>query len=253
MRRGVSRLLHVDDPSRLEAYSRLLSDDHDAPFASLSDLDRRYARMLSAQIGDQVFTKDDSPEDGWRLLRSHPQVCADAAELLRVLREQVDHLHPALTEHPDVPLVVHARYTRIEMLAAFGDGESAKVAAWQTGVRFLKDARADLFAFTLDKSTGGFSPTTRYKDYAISRELVHWESQGITREASETGLRYQRHADLETSILLFARLRSDDRAFWFLGPATYVDHVGEKPMAITWRLKHPLPGDLYGQFAAAVA
>ena len=55
------------------------------------------------------------------------------------------------------------------------------------------------------------------------------------------------------SILLFARERADDRAFWFLGPATYRGHVGEKPMAITWELDVPLPGDLYAAFAAAVA
>jgi hypothetical protein len=53
--------------------------------------------------------------------------------------------------------------------------------------------------------------------------------------------------------MLFARLRSDDRAFWFLGPASYVSHESELPMAITWRLQHLLPGDLFGQFAAAVA
>ena len=53
--------------------------------------------------------------------------------------------------------------------------------------------------------------------------------------------------------MLFGRLRPDDRAFWFLGPATYVRHQGERPMAITWRLQFPLPGDLFAQFAAAVA
>ena len=53
--------------------------------------------------------------------------------------------------------------------------------------------------------------------------------------------------------MLFTRLRADDRAFWFLGPATYRNHVGEKPMAITWELQTPLPGDLYQSFAAAVA
>jgi hypothetical protein len=54
--------------------------------------------------------------------------------------------------------------------------------------------------------------------------------------------------------MLFARLRSDDRAFWFLGPASYVNHESNLPMAmaVTWR-QHPLPGDLVAQFAAAVA
>jgi hypothetical protein len=34
---------------------------------------------------------------------------------------------------------------------------------------------------------------------------------------------------------------------------TYVRHEGERPMAITWRLEHPLPGNLFASFAAAVA
>lgn len=53
--------------------------------------------------------------------------------------------------------------------------------------------------------------------------------------------------------MLFCRLNNTDRSFWFLGPASYRGHVGEKPMAITWELATPLPGDLYQLFAAAVA
>jgi hypothetical protein len=112
---------------------------------------------------------------------------------------------------------------------------------------------ADLFVFTLDKTDGQFSPTTRYRDYAISRELIHWESQSITRAASPTGRRYQEHVARGSRVWLFARLRSAERAFTFLGPAMYVSHVGETPMAITWRLQTPLPGDLFTAFAAAVA
>lgn len=55
-----------------------------------------------------------------------------------------------------------------------------------------------------------------------------------------------------TSVMLLARLRSDDRAFYCLGPATYVNE-SELPMAVTWRLASPLPGDLFSSFAAAVA
>jgi hypothetical protein len=124
---------------------------------------------------------------------------------------------------------------------------------WQTGVYWAKPADADLLAFTLDKTSGGFSPTTRYRDYAVSRDLIHWESQSATRADSSTGQRYQHHVNQGSSIMLFARLNTDDRAFWFLGPATYVKHEGEQPMAITWQLTHPLPADLYTTFAAAVA
>lgn len=146
-----------------------------------------------------------------------------------------------------------ARYTRIEILAAFGLGSGAKIAAWQSGVYEAKAANAELLAFTLDKSSGGFSPTTRYRDYAISRSLIHWESQSSTRTDSSTGLRYRHHERDGRTILLFSRLSADDRAFWFLGPATYRGHVGERPMAVTWELAQPLSGDLYQAFAAAVA
>jgi hypothetical protein len=170
-----------------------------------------------------------------------------------VLAGRIEHVAIPLATHPDVPLAVHARYTRIEILAAFNVGQGARVAPWQTGVYWASESRADLLAFTLDKTTGQFSPTTRYRDYAISLELIHWESQSVTRSDSETGRRYQGHATQGSNVMLFARRRSDERAFHFLGPATYIKHESELPMAITWRLQYPLPGDLFAAFAAAVA
>ncbi len=124
---------------------------------------------------------------------------------------------------------------------------------WQTGVQWEPHEHAHLLAFTLDKTSGQFSPTTRYRDYATSRSLIHWESRSVTRADSDTGRSYRNHASEGTSIMLFARQRQDERAFWFLGPATYVSHQGERPMAIKWKLQHPLPGDLFASFAAAVA
>ncbi len=253
LRKALGRLLHVDDDERIEVYRRLLESHAPPSAAALPERERRLVRMLVASVGDQVLTKQHSLQDGVDLLWSHPQVCAELSQLLVELDERVDHLHGALPMHPDVPLQIHARYSRIEILAAFGIGDRARVAPWQTGVYEAKDTGADLLAFTLDKSSGSFSPTTRYRDYAISPKLIHWESQSTTREDSDTGLRYRKHIHKGRSIMLFTRLRADDRAFWFLGPATYRSHVGEKPMAITWELQTPLPGDLYQSFAAAVA
>ena len=114
----------------------------------------------------------------------------------------------------EVPLRLHARYTRVEILAAFGIGEGAH--AWQTGVHWAEEARADLLAFTLDKRrAGSSSPTTRYKDYAINDELIHWESQSVTCANGETGLGYQQHEQRGSRVMLFARLRSDERALYF--------------------------------------
>ena len=182
-----------------------------------------------------------------------PAINVGTDRMLDVLEERIAHVAAPLSTDPRVPLQVHGRYTRLEILAGFGIGQGAKVAPWQTGVYWAKESKTDLLAFTLDKTTGHFSPTTRYRDYAISRDLIHWESQSVVRENSDTGLRYQKHRAGGSAVVLFARLRSDDRAFYLLGPATYVKHESELPMAITWRLEHPLPGDLFATFAAAVA
>ncbi|HVM55068.1 MAG TPA: DUF3427 domain-containing protein, partial [Acidimicrobiales bacterium] len=253
LRRAIGRLLHIDDHERIDHYRNHLAHPDPPRLDQLPERTRRLLRMLVAQVADRAITKDTSVQAAVDLLWTHPQVRAELAELFGVLGERVDHVHVPLATHPDAPLQVHARYTRLEILAAMGIGTGAKIAAWQAGVYEARDANAELFAFTLDKTTGGFSPTTRYRDYAVSRSLIHWESQSSTREDSPTGLRYRHHERDGRAILLFARLRADERAFWFLGPATYRGHVGERPMAITWELHHPLPGDLYAAFAAAVA
>jgi superfamily II DNA or RNA helicase/HKD family nuclease len=253
LRRACGRLLHVDDADRLETWSRYLQGELPPDPDQMSDWERRLVRMLVAQLVDQVRESDLTLKDGIELVWEHPQIRAELLQLFDVLSGQVSHVGRELEVLPDVPLRIHARYTRLEILAAAGVGTGAQVMTWQTGVQYVEHLPADLFAFTLDKTKGQFSPTTRYRDYALSRELIHWESQSVTREDSDTGMRYQQHAPLGSHVLLFTRLNVDERAFYFLGPATYVNHVGELPMAVTWQLHHPLPGDLFQQFAAAVA
>jgi hypothetical protein len=243
-------MLHIDDIERLDAYATLLGSESAPRVEGMSERERRLARMLVASIADTVLAKGVSLQQALDLVWRHPQVRAELAELFALLAGRVTHVHVPLDA---MPLQIHARYTRIEILASFGIGSGAKVAAWQTGVYWAPEALVDLLAFTLDKTSGSFSPTTRYRDYAISPTLIHWESQSTTREDGETGRRYREHASRGTSVMLFARLTTDDRAFWFLGPGRYVSHDGERPMGIKWKLEHALPGDLFARFAAAVA
>lgn len=252
IRRAIGRLLHVDGDVRLEQWPVWLHNPEGIDLQAFTLFDKRLMRMLVGSLVDQVCSKDTKLADGWGLIAQYPQVQHELIELFTILRARQSHLNQSLDTSDNVPLQVNARYTRIEMLAACGVGEGARVPAWQTGVYRVGDINVDLLAFTLDKTNGSFSPTTRYRDYAISRELIHWESQNVTRADGETGLRYQNHQNTGDSILMFARERSDNRAFWFLGPASYVGHEGERPMAITWRLTNQLPGDLYTEFAAAV-
>jgi hypothetical protein len=249
--RAIGRLLHIDDDERIDRFRQFATNPAQVDVDALDERSRRLLRMLLASM----FTDAASAtlQEAWTRLRAHPQVRAELAELLDELDARVDHIQPILSTTEHLPLHVHARYTRLEIQAAFKDGDKLRPPRWDSGVKWLPNEKTDVFVFTLDKTSGDFSPTTRYQDYAISPDLIHWESQSRTTVASETGQRYVRHVELGTSVVLFARVRADERAFWCLGPATYVDHEGERPIAITWRLQRRLPADLYTAFAAAVA
>ena len=253
LRRALGRLLHLDDEVRIRQYRSFARATRPPDVGSLDVRTRRLFQMLASVLTESVDVEGGSLDAAASLIWKHPQILVELDQLLEVLADQIDHVQAPLSTHPDVPLYVHARYTRREILAAFSDGTSLKLPEWREGVRWLPDAKVDLLAFTLDKASEHFSPTTRYRDYALSRELIHWESQSGTRGDSDAGQRYQRHKANGSDVLPFARLTVDDRAFWLLGPATYVSHEGERPMGIMWRLDHPLPGDLYARFAAAVS
>jgi len=248
--RAVGRMLHVDDDERLEIYPRLLAEVRPPSIEKLEARHQRLLRMLVSSLTSLSTTASfaDAVEQVW----DHPQVRAELIEVLDLLRERVPYLGYPLGL-PDVPLALHSRYTRTEILSAFGVGENARPPTWQTGVWWDSQSRSDLFAFTLDKSVGGFSPTTRYRDYAVSPELVHWESQSATASGSATGRRYIQQSKDGTNVVLFARLRTTERSFWCLGPATYVSHEGDRPIAFVWKLQRPMPAELYTSFAAAVA
>jgi hypothetical protein len=253
LRKAVGRLLHVDDAGRIQVYLEILRSPT-APTAHAGSVaHQRYLRMLVASVIGKACPLSAPLQDACNLMWQHPQVIAELRELMGLLLDRIQHAEIPLIERPSIPLSIHAQYTRIEIQAAFGDGLNARVPVWREGVRWMKVEQCDVFLFTLDKTSGRFSPTTRYRDYAISRELVHWESQSMTRADSLTGRRYQTPGAGGLGVVLFARLRDDDRAFYFLGPAKYVSHESEAPMAIIWQLKYSLPGDLFQSFAAAVA
>ncbi|WP_344706055.1 DUF3427 domain-containing protein, partial [Marihabitans asiaticum] len=124
--------------------------------------------------------------------------------------------------------------------------------SFREGVLYLPDLNADAFFVTLKKSEADYSPSTMYADYPISRTLFHWESQSTTSAASPTG---QRYLTGSSTVLLFARQEQKDQfgtaPYLFLGPATYVSHSGERPIAITWRLPTPMPVDFFQHASAA--
>jgi hypothetical protein len=167
----------------------------------------------------------------------------------------LDDLIPALA---GVPLAIHASYSREELLAALGFASMRRTpSTMREGVAWCESANADAFLITLKKTDTDYSPTTMYRDFAISPELFHWESQSTTSSASPTGQRYIHHRQRGSHVLLFVRETKTDAfgaaPYVFLGPADYVSHEGERPMAITWRLCRAMPTEVFMASRAAVA
>ncbi|MFE7166310.1 DUF3427 domain-containing protein [Streptomyces sp. NPDC057616] len=253
----VHSFLHVDDPERARTYLQLLSDE--APdYDSLSPADQAYARMLFFNLWDKAGGFS-SYREGLESLRAQSLVRDELQQVLSYVLDRTDHF-PIPLDGPlgHLPLKIHSAYNRSEVLSALGvarlGGQMPGV--FSQGVTWVDEIETDALLITLEKNERDFSPTVRYKDYAISPTRFHWESQSTTPATSPTGLRYQHHARRGSHVLLFLRRYKSNaigksEPWMFLGPATYVKHTGSKPMAITWDLKHELPADVWTYSAIA--
>jgi hypothetical protein len=134
---------------------------------------------------------------------------AELGELAALLEDRAPHLPTVLSDLPEVPLQVHATYTRNEIAEAFG----LKGAGWITGVRYDEATNSDLLLVTLNKSEEHYTPTTMYRDYVISRDRFHWESQSGASQHTGAGKRY---LDRSSRPLLFVRFERTD-PYLFIG------------------------------------
>jgi len=256
--RGLGRLLHVDDQDRLDTYRLLLDSEVPPRAAGLGERTRRQLEGLLLTVFNvkkgAFASLDVAAAELWR----HPALRLELLEVLPMLEDQVTHLHFPLLGLQPVPLQVHARYNRREILAAFGEARVGRPGSHREGVLWHEPTRTDLLFITLQKTEKDYSPTTRYLDYAISDQLFHWETQAATAAASPTAQRYVDHEANGNRVALFIRMANKDgngraMSYFCAGTATYVEHRSERPMQITWRLHHPLPGDVFVAYRAAVA
>ena len=242
---------HVDDSLRAAGYRQLLSSD--IPYAKLSQLEQRLARMLffSAFPAARGFATYD---DGLAAIRTEHAVAAELGAVIELVFDETRHgAAPLNGSLADVPLCVHASYQREEILAALDYANlQRKPVSMMQGVAYCEGLNVDAFFVTLKKSEADYSPTTMYRDYPISPTLFHWESQSTTSVASPTGKRYLGGS---STVLLFCRIEHkgefDTAPYVFLGPASYVNHVGERPIAITWELQHAMPSTFFASATLA--
>ena len=233
------RIAHADDALRLERWAEWLENGKgdDALVLALA------VPLLDSKAGIT------SPGEVWALLRRNPVLHREASELVAWLASRPGARRRRVPDElSHLPLVLHAAYTRDEILALTSVWSWEKRPDMREGARHVPEQKLDLFMATIQKSDKHYSPSTLYEDYAIDTHHFHWQSQSTTSEDSPTGKRYIKHREKGYHPLLFVRaqrkLRNFAQPYAFLGPVRYKSHEGSRPMSIVWQMVYPLPARL---------
>jgi len=196
----------------------------------------------------------DSLEESINAIGCNPQLVQEIIEVMEYLLDKIDFIEKEIQLPYEQPLKLHGRYTREQILTAFGFSSFDKKASNREGVANNKELNTELLFIDLVKSEEDFSPTTMYNDYAVSDTLFHWQSQNATSPESSKGLSYIYHEASNKHILLFIREKSTDQygntmGYVFVGDGKLKDYYGSKPMSINWQLSEPIPNYLWKESA----
>lgn len=191
-----------------------------------------------------------SLDDAFHRLARNPSVIADLEEILAWAEDttEVSGLIPQLPFA--CPLELHANYGGKEIQSIFGKANLETSGQTGVGVFHFPDAKTYVLLVTYQKTEKEFSPSTMYADYPISRELMHWESQANTAQHHTDGQNLIHHQERGYTILVFARGQKKKPngvtiPFSYLGPADMVSYKSERPIKMVWRLRHPMPVEMF--------
>lgn len=196
----------------------------------------------------------NSLEESIRAIGHNPSLVSEIIEVLELLEDRTDFLEYNINLGFDQPLKVHGRYTREQILAAFGLSTFDQKSSNREGNAVAGDTNTELLFITLNKSEENFSPTTLYHDFAISETEFHWQTHNAAAPNTPRGQNYINHESRGRKILLFVRERNKDEygitmGSVFLGQARLLEYSGSKPMNIKWKLDIPMPPYLWKEAA----
>lgn len=223
---------------------------------NLNDFDENGKAMLLMLYYDvwQNHGLFKSLEESIRAIGKNKILVKEIVEVLEILIDKVDFKEIDIQLPYNQPLKLHARYTRDQILAAFGLSTFDRKSPSREGVAENVNLNTELLFINLIKSEEDFSPTTMYNDYAISETLFHWQSQNSSRPDIGRGLSYIEHQEKDKKILLFIREKANDEkgntmGYVFIGEGSFKENEGEKPMNIKWELSEPMPNYLWKESA----
>lgn len=250
----INALVHVDDVPRIEAYRALLNGSttsFDDPKVELFATMLHHSLWSVSKLPWRSFGHDRLVE-GLELLRRESAVVDELLQVLAEAERRIKHVSfPLDGSLAELPLRVHARYSRTEMLVGTGWANVDKGVTGQVaGVRFVPGIQSDVLDITWQKSERDYSPNSMYRDYAISPTLINWESQNSAHTGSQAIHRYINHDREGTHVLIFARESkswefASPRPYLFLGRAHYVSHFGERPVTFRWEMERSMPADFF--------
>ncbi|TQO35651.1 superfamily II DNA or RNA helicase [Arenibacter algicola] len=196
----------------------------------------------------------ESLEESIQTIGKNKVLVEEIIEVLEILIDHIDFKEININLPYNQPLKVHARYTRDQILAAFGLSTFEKKWPSREGVAENTALDTELLFINLIKSEENFSPTTMYDDYAINEYLFHWQSQNSASPETSKGRSYIKHQENNKKILLFVREKANDEygntmGYVFVGEGTISDYYGAKPMNIKWELNEPMPHYLWNDAA----
>ena len=147
-----------------------------------------------------------------------------------------------------VPLAIHRVYTRRQLFAAFGS-ESIWRTIPQSGVAWIPEHGAYIMLVTLEKHADTFTERTRYRDYAISPTVFHWQSQATARPDRGDGRRIVQAKDGVGTMWLFVRRATKDEfgtePYVFMGAFQPTSIEGMRPMSVTGELANAMPAEWF--------
>ncbi len=216
---------------------------------ALTPVEQTYCLMLHYDVWQEAG-RFDKLTKSIRAIGQNSALCDEMEELLGLLIDQIDVIEKPIELPYAQPLQIHGRYTRDQILAAFGMHTFLRRSSSREGVAYSPPLNTELLFVTLQKSEKDYSPTTLYNDYAVSPEQFHWQSQNRVSPNSPTGQSYIRHQEQGKQMLLFVREANQNEygitlSYVFVGQANYMNHEGTRPMSINWQLEEALPAYMW--------
>ena len=243
--------LSTDSHSYFSFIHRLASCKFRIRESMLTDREKKMALMLYYDLYDAAGVYG-SLQDMFDRLSEDRMFVDEVGEVTAYLMDYCDALEKDDNSSLSavLPLKLHGVYTKSQIQVAIGTSTITKKSSNREGCeRNVLNGRpleAMFVDIIKDREIGS---NTNYNDFAQSSGKFHWETQNKVSPESPTGKKYIRQTQ---TMLLFVRKQAkaaDNPArtmgYVYLGEVKLESYSGSRPMQIVWRLKDPMPGEVY--------